>query len=310
VFLKPGLVADANGIGSTSSRFVEELLASAVQAAIGGNGMTHEDISSAVRATCSDISVFASTLVTALLALFPSRRLLLLYDANDAAAKGDLAALVRACKAGCHVIITGQHDSLLDAWAMEDCNSSARTARASPSLKLSLLQPPRHTMAFGGVVCDPASLLGARACAGVDNWWLLHNSVRHHMLSTPHNRYIASGRIPPFGPALRLQTWNRVIFDCMNWDTTRPNAHTLLFADTAPGPADVAGDCVRDILLLLGRISFAHKSSGKGVTDSTFIAWLLAMPTCVGVTAHEASLVMRSLKRSGASPCLDVMCVL
>jgi len=310
VFLKPGLVADANGIGSTSSRFVEELLASAVQAAIGGNGMTHEDISSAVRATCSDISVFASTLVTALLALFPSRRLLLFYDANDAAAKGDLAALVRACKAGCHVIITGQDDSLLDAWAMEDCNSSARTARASPSLKLSLLQPPRHTMSFGGVVCDPASLLGARACAGVDNWWLLHNSVRHHMLSTPHNRYIASGRIPPFGPALRLQTWNRVIFDCMNWDTTRPNAHTLLFADTAPGPADVAGECVRDILLLLGRISFAHKSSGKGVTDSTFIAWLLAMPTCVGVTAHEASLVMRSLKRSGASPCVDVMCVL
>lgn len=299
VFLKPGLVDESTSFADVPMRFVENLLKSAVRAFTGANGMSFEDISAPVRSSFSNISHFAAALTNAMLALCPARRLLLIYDANDVAQKGDIAVLNQACRAGCHVIISGQDDSVLDAWVIEESNCSLRTARPTPTLKLALLHPERHLMSVGGAKCDPAVLLGERSCAGVRNWWLLHNAVRFHMLSTPHNRHIASGSIPPFGPALRLQTWNRLIFDSMNLDGTRLSAYTLLFAETAPGTTSMKGECMRDILLVLGRVALSQKSGHHVVSDTAFIKWLLAMPAFAGTTLHEARLVLLSLKRSG-----------
>ncbi len=309
LFLKPGLVNEFTSFNDTPMRFVENLLKSVVNSITADNGMSIEDISTDGRSSFSSISSFAVALTNALLALCPARRLLLIYDANDAAHKGDIAVLNQACKAGCHVIISGQDDSVLDAWAIEESNCSSRTARPSPSLKLTMLHPERHFMAVGGVKCDPATLLGERSCAGVRNWWLLHNAVRFHMLSTPHNRHIASGSIPPFGPALRLQTWNRLIFDSLNFDGTRLSAYSLLFAESSPRTENMEGESIRDIVLVLGRVAMSQKCGNHVVNDAAFIKWLLAMPAYAGTPSHEARLVLFSLKRSGSSClfCQDVI---
>jgi hypothetical protein len=301
VFLKPGLVNESTSFNDTPMRFVENLLKSALNAITAINGMRIEDISTDLRSHFVSISSFAVSLTNAMLALCPARRLLLIYDANNASHKGDIAVLNQACRSGCHVIVSGQDDSVLDAWAIEESNCSSRASRPLPSLKLTMLQPERHFMVVGGVRCDPVSLLGERSCAGVRNWWLLHNAVRFHMLSTPHNRHIASGCVPPFGPALRLQTWNRLIFDSMNLDGTRLSAHSLLYAETSPTSATMDVESVRDLLLVLGRVAVSQKCGNQLVNDAAFITWLLAMPAYTGTSLHEARLVLLSLKRSGAS---------
>ena len=310
LFLKPGLLSEATVVAESPPRVVETLLKSAVNVIAGANGMSIDDISPDMCPAISSMSDFAASLTSALHALCPSRRLMLIYDANDISHKGDVNVLIKACRSGCHVVISGHDDSVLRLWSTEDCYSGPKTARPLPSLKLALLQPERHCLAVSGVECDPARLLGAQTCAGVRGWWLLQNSVRYLMLSTPHNRYIASGSIPPFGPALRLQTWIRLIFDSMNWESLRLNAYTLLFAETCPKTAGVSAECVRDILMLLGRVAFSQKSTGEMVSDSTFIKWLLAMPAHAGCSPHDARLVLQSLKRSGAwfSLCLVSQC--
>jgi hypothetical protein len=59
------------------------------------------------------------------------------------------------------------------------------------------------------------------------------------------------------------------------------------------------GECMRDILLVLGRVALSQKSGHHVVSDTAFIKWLLAMPAFAGTTLHEARLVLLSLKRSG-----------
>lgn len=301
VVVHPGIASEFPGctLSDPPALFVESLLRSAAHRVAADAGICDESGLAASKSLLSSTAEFEAALTSALLAVCPSRRLLLIYDANQLSQKGDLFFLIQACRAGCHVIVSGQDDSIIDAWAMEECNSNVRSSRASSSLKLSLLPPERQSMVIGGVQCDPAGILGELPCLGVRNWWLLQNAIRFHMLSTPHNRHIASGRIPPFGPALRLQTWNRLISDAMNWEGTRLNAHSLLFSET-PQTSSVPGKYIRDILLLLGRVAFAAKSRSESVSDAEFIKWLLDMPAYVGVTAHDARLVLYSLKRSGA----------
>jgi intracellular sulfur oxidation DsrE/DsrF family protein len=314
VFLKPGFCSGAFDTAESQSRVVEDLVRHSVCALVCGNGMRAEDISAADLSSldgagnastgnrgCMSPSAFADALIKSLLALCLSRRLLVIYDANDLGHRADAAALFRACKAGCHIVISGHDNSIMDAWAIEACNSSLKTAHALPSLQLIMLQPLRGSTVISGVECDPVCLLGERSCAGIRSWWLLQNAVRFLMTTTPHNRHIATGRIPPFGPALRLQTWNRLIFDSMNWNTARLNAHALVYADASPSATNVSFECVRDTLLLLGRVAFSQKVKGNCVTDASFVQWLMEMPAFVGCSAPAAWAVLLALKRSGTN---------